>query len=80
MKNLDFIRANIGAKVIITGEGDLAMYHELRSAIFKQTPLTLTKLSKGGRAILTDDTGKIYSVPPKNVRLATEASHTQIAE
>lgn len=71
MKNYEFINKNIGNKVCIIGDGDLAMNGEFRQLIFKGTELTIVKLTKGGLAYLMDDNGKYYSVPPKNVRLAT---------
>jgi len=67
MKTYDFIRANIGNKVYITGHGDLAMCGELRNFIFNKTEFTLIRLTKGGMAILSDDNGKEFSVPPSNV-------------
>jgi len=67
MKTLDFINQAIGNKVYLTGEGDLAFYHELRYFIYNKTPLTLLRLTKGGRAIV-EYKGKEFSVPPNNVR------------
>jgi hypothetical protein len=68
MKNHEFIEKNIGAKVYITGDGDLAMNGEFRQLIFNKTELTIVKLTRGGMAYLTDDKGNFYSVPPRNVR------------
>lgn len=68
MKTHDFINANIGNKVYITGEGDLAMSGELRQLIYNKTELTLVKLTKSGMVYLEDESGKFYSVPPSNVR------------
>ena len=68
MKNNDFIKQNIGAKVYVTGDGDLAMQHSLRKIIFDKTPLTIVKLTKGGMAYLVDDENNFYTVPPRNVR------------
>lgn len=68
MKNYEFIEKNIGAKVYVTGEGDLAMCGEFRSLIFEKIPLTIVKLTRGGMAYLVDGSGNFYSVPPRNVR------------
>jgi hypothetical protein len=68
MKNYEFIEKNIGAKVYITGDGDLAMNGEFRQLIFNKTELAIVKLTRGGMAYLTDGKNKFYSVPPRNVR------------
>ncbi len=68
MKTHDFIRANIGNKVYITGCGDLGMIGELRGFIRNKTPLTLIKLTRKGYAYLLDDNGEYHNVPPRNVR------------
>jgi hypothetical protein len=68
MNTYDFIRANIGNKVYVTGDGDLGMCGELRKFIFNKTEFTLIRLTRGGMAILSDDNGKEFSVPPSNVR------------
>jgi len=68
MKTYDFIIRNIGSKVYITGTGDLAINSSLRKFIFNKTVFTLLKLTKGGMAVLCDEKGKEYLVPPKNVR------------
>jgi hypothetical protein len=68
MKSHEFIEKNIGAKVYVTGDGDLAMCGELRRIIFDKTELTIVKLTKGGMAYLVDERNNFYSVPPKNVR------------
>ena len=68
MKTLDFIRSNIGSKVYLTPDGDLMMNGELKPLIREKQELILTKLTKGGMAIVTDKNGNEYSVPPKNVR------------
>lgn len=73
MKNHEFIEKNIGAKVYITGDGDLMMNGELRQLIFYKTELTIVKLTRGGMAYLTDGKNNFYSVPPRNVReISTE--------
>lgn len=74
MKEYDFINSNIGKKVYLTSEGDLAMGMEYRQFIYnnKERYLTLIKLTKGGMAYLLGDNGKYYSVPPRNVRLFDE--------
>jgi len=72
MKNYDFINSNIGNQVYVTGDGDLAMGSEFRSLIFNKTTLTIVKLTKGGKAYLTDSLGNFYSVPPRNIREISE--------
>jgi hypothetical protein len=68
MKSYDFIVKNIGRKVYVNGDGDLAFNGELRGIIFNKTELTILKLTKGGMAYLVDDENNFYSVPPRNVR------------
>lgn len=68
MKTYDFINQATGNKVYLTGDGDLGMSGELRGFIFNKTPLTLIRLTRGGMAIVKDDEGSEYSVPPRNVR------------
>jgi len=68
MKNHEFIKKNIGTKVYVTGDGDLAMQSEFRKIIFNKTELTIVKLTKGGMAYLVDIQGNFYTVPPRNVR------------
>ena len=70
MRTYDFINSNIGNKVYITSDGDLAMDGSLRKFIFNKTEFTLLRLTKGGMAILCDENGKEYLIPPKNVRKA----------
>ena len=77
MKTLDFIKANIGEVVYLTGDSDLACRGELKQFILYQIPLKLIKLSKGGRAIvlsIKNNKQYYYSVPPSNVRLYKELS------
>jgi hypothetical protein len=69
MSGYDFILNNIGNKVYITGDGDLAMCGEFRKLIFNKTELTIVKLTKAGLAYLVDDNKQYYSVPIKNVCL-----------
>ena len=71
MKNHDFIKQNIGAKVYVTGDGDLAFSGELRKIISTgsyRVELKIVKLTKAGMAYLVDDDGNYYTVPPRNVR------------
>lgn len=68
MKSYDFIKENIGARVYVTGDGDLAICSHLRRIILNNVELTIIKLTKGGMAYLMDDEGNFYSVPPRNVR------------
>ena len=68
MKAHKFIECNIGNKVYVTGDGDLAMCSELRKVIFNKIELTIVKLTKAGMAYLVDDENNFYSVPPRNVR------------
>ena len=68
MKNNEFIQKNIGGRVYVTGDGDLAIHAELRKIIFNKTELRIVKLTKGGMAYLSDDDNNFYSVPPRNVR------------
>lgn len=68
MKAHEFIEKNIGNKVYVTGDGDLAMCSEFRKIIFNKTELIIVKLTKGGMAYLMDDENNFYTVPPNNVR------------
>lgn len=68
MKNHEFIEKNIGNRVYVTGDRDLAFNGELRKIISNKTELMIVKLTKGGMAYLVDDEGKFYTVPPRNVR------------
>jgi hypothetical protein len=68
MKTHEFIQKNIGAKVYVTGDRDLAINQELRKIIFNKTELTIVKLTRGGMAYLTDNNNNFYTVPPRNVR------------
>lgn len=71
MKNHDFIKENIGHKVYVTGDGDLAFDGWLRKIIStkdNRIELTIVKLTKGGMAYLVDEYGDFYTVPPRNVR------------
>lgn len=65
----EFIKANIGNKVYLSGDGDLAMSSELRPFISNKEPLTLMRLNKKGMAIVEDSDGNTYSVPPRNINL-----------
>lgn len=70
----DEVAANIGAEVLVTGEGDLWFLADLRPVIgppHRQPPYpvsVIVKLSKGGMAVLRHE-GREYSVPPRNVEL-----------
>ncbi len=71
MKTHEFIEKNIGNKVYVTGDGDLAFNGGLRKIISSKTrtiELTIVKLTKGGMAYLMDDENNFYTVPPRNVR------------
>ena len=68
MKTFDFINSNIGNKVYITNHGDLAIDPTLRKLIVNKTELTLKSLTRGGRAIVSENNGKVHSIPPKNIR------------
>lgn len=75
MTKFEFIQANIGKKVYVTGDGDLYFNGELRPIIssrHRQVELTIVKLTKGGKAYLVADDGLFYSVPIKNVKLIDE--------
>jgi hypothetical protein len=65
----EFIKQNIGNKVYVSGERDLAFNGELRKIIFNKTELTIVKLTRGGMAHLVDSDNKFYTVPPSNVNL-----------
>jgi len=67
MKTLDFIKQNIGNKVYITG-GDLSINPVMSRIVNNKIELTLIGLSRGGRALVSDDRGRVYSVRPSNVR------------
>ena len=67
MNTYDFIKANIGNTVSISGDRDLGMNGDLKSHIRNKTKFTLTRLTKGGMAIVSDINGKEYSVPPSNI-------------
>jgi hypothetical protein len=62
------LKKNIGNRVYVTGDRDLAFNGELRKIISNKTELTIVKLTKSGMAYLVDDEGKFYTVPPRNVR------------
>jgi hypothetical protein len=68
MKAHEFIEKNIGNRVYVTGDRDLAFNGGLREIIFKKTELTVVKLTRGGLAYLMDDKNRFYAVPPRNVR------------
>ena len=71
MTNHDFIKNNIGNKVYVTGDGDLAFDGSLRRIISTKdykVQLTIVKLTKGGMAYLVDEHGDFYTVPPRNVK------------
>lgn len=68
MKAYDFINSSIGNKVYITNNGDLSIDPILRNLIFNKTELSLKRLTKGGMAIVEDDDGKEYAIPPRNIR------------
>jgi len=72
MNKLDFIATHIGFKAIINGNMDLAFDGELKPLIMNKIVLTITGLKKGGMAILSDDNGKTYHVPPSNVELVQD--------
>ena len=76
MKTYDFINANIGKEVYVTGDGDLAFDGGLRKIISSKhdyKKLTLIKLTKGCKAYLKDEqTNLYYTVPCSNVRLYSE--------
>ena len=62
------IKNNIGSKVYITGDRDLAMQRNLRQLILNKTELTIARLTQGGEAYLMDSDGRYYSVPVRNVK------------
>lgn len=64
MKAYDFINTNIGERVRVVNNRDLAL--TLKHLFGKE--LYLVKLSRSGMAILTDGK-KEYSVPPYGIRL-----------
>ena len=66
MKTYDFINSNIGNKVYISNY--LAIDPVLRKLISNKTELILKRLTKGGRAIVTDPNDIEYSITPKNIR------------
>ena len=68
MKAHEFIEKNIGNKVYVTGDGDLAMCIEFRKIIFNKTELRIVKLTKSGMVYLVDEENNFYTVPPRNVR------------
>lgn len=68
MKAYDFINSNLGNKVYITNHGDLSIDPILRNLISNKTALTLKRLTPGGMAIVSDNKGKEYPIPPKNIR------------
>lgn len=68
MKNHEFIQKNIGSKVYVTGDGDLAFDMNLCRIITLKTELTIVKLTKSGMAYLVDENENYYTVPPRNVR------------
>jgi len=68
MKAYEFIEKNIGNKVYVTGDRDLAFDGDLRKIIFNKTELTIVKLTRKGMAYLVDSQNNFYSVPPGNVR------------
>lgn len=68
MKAYEFIEKNIGNRVHLTGDGDLAMCYKFRKIISNKTELTIVKLTKSGMVYLVDDENNSYTVPPRNVR------------
>lgn len=68
MNTLDFIRSNISNKVYITNDGDLSIDPILRKLIKDKTELKLIRLTPGGMAIVENDNGKEYAIPPRNIR------------
>lgn len=68
MKQED-IKNNIGSKVYITGDRDLAMQRNLRQLILNKTELTIARLTQSGEAYLMDSDGRYYSAPTRNVKL-----------
>jgi hypothetical protein len=62
---------HIGEACTLNGRGDLAMERELRFHIRNKTPLTIEKVTKGGRVVVRHKKWT-YSVAPKNVDLIKE--------
>lgn len=71
MKNQDFINSNIGNKVYVNGNWDLAFNGELRPIINNlELDLVIVKLTKKGDAYLYSEQNKLfYTVPIQNIRL-----------
>lgn len=69
MTALEFINQNIGARVRISGAGDLAMNGELKPLILGKAEVTLVRLTKKGMAMVVDSQGKSFMVPPRNLEL-----------
>lgn len=80
MKQFEFINKNIGRKVYLTPDSDLAFNGELRKFIIYdvnkfvhgQLYLTIVKITKSGLISLYGDDGQYYSVASENIRLASE--------
>lgn len=70
MKAYDFIKSNIGARVRVWNNRDLAFEYTMRQLMSRDRELYLVRLSRGGMAIIKDNiTGMEYSVPPYGIRL-----------
>lgn len=81
MKTYDFINSHKDQDVYVTGMGDLYFQADLRPCIShgKFRKCKLLRLTRAGM-VLIERENKIYSVPPKNVRLWMDDQMVEIID
>ncbi len=58
---------SIGRKATVNGSGDYAMEKNMRRWIYEKIPVTIERLTKGGKVMCQGPYGERLSIPPKNL-------------